>query len=57
MPGPNSRPNGTLREKANVTKRSLKDKARKMRVARIMFDKKTGEVKASEVKQAGKKRA
>ena len=47
MPGPNSMPNGTLRPKVNVTKRSLKDKARKTRTARSLFDTTTGLPKES----------
>jgi hypothetical protein len=42
MPGPNSSPNGTLREKANLTKRALKIKAHKMRVRRERLDPDTG---------------
>lgn len=42
MPGPNSSPNGTIRPKASITKRSLKVKARKMRVRRERLDPETG---------------
>lgn len=45
MPGPNSIPNGTLRPKVNVTKRSIKIKAHKMRVPRSWFDAETGMLK------------
>ena len=42
MPGPNSSPNGTIRVKANLTKRALKIKAHKMRVRRERLDPQTG---------------
>jgi hypothetical protein len=53
MPGPNSQPNGTLRPKVNVTKRSLKCKARKTRIARALYDKATGRVKDEVAKRRG----